>query len=328
MSQALTQALASSPSVVARDKHNVRLIGVHSMDDPTVIGEMIAGQYESAARMGLDRVGARYAHSIPFSVALYDDLWRANERRLSDTRVPAMLDRFGPFIQLHPLPTAGDPSHAALEVRIALEMLGSPLSAFSIYANSNTASPQAQVSTTQSAASLALWQRAANIATYLTNPALREMALDRLAYQIEAGDECVVLLAYGLGSLVAYDLLLQRPDLPVRCLVTLGSPLGLPGVRAAFAAATGYRQIAGSLPFPNRLPRWVNFYNTADTVSYKHLLSPLCKPVSSRDSLCIEDIDTGKLGFPFVADLFSGHHPAAYLASKTAGRVLRSIVED
>ena len=128
------------------------------------------------------------------------------------------------------------------------------------------------------AAEATLWHRAANIATYLTTPLLRRLTLQRVAEEIEAGDEQVVLLAHGLGSLIAYELLLSRPDLPVRCLVTFGSPLGLTSVRTTLAKSYGLAQTApgtAKLPFPARLPRWLNLYNNADTVSATHLLSHL-----------------------------------------------------
>jgi len=288
------------------------------MDDPTIEGELITNQYENPTRVGLDRVGAKYAHSIPIAVALYNDLWQANKQSMLAARFPGNLGKFGPFLQLYPAAPLADPAHAVLEVRIALEMLGNAHGSFC-------------GTTALSAAKATLWHRAANIATYLTTPLLRQLTLQRVAGEIEAGDEEVVLLAHGLGSLIAYELLLSRPDLPVRCLVTLGSPLGLMSVRTALAEAQGRAETAPGtvkLPFPNQLPRWLNLYNSADTVSASHLLSHLYTPASSKDLRRVEDIDTGNLGLPFLSNYFCGNHPATYLASKAAGMVLRSVVED
>ena len=245
--------------------------------------------------------------------------------------MPGKLDKFGPFLQLHPLSTLGDPEHASLEVGLALEMLGNSRSSFQNmgYDTANPVFgmlPGYESRSINGATNNSLWQRATNIATYLTSPSLRDLTLRRVAAEIEASDEQVVLLAHGLGSLVGYELMLRRPDLPVRCLVTLGSPLGLAGVRAAFAESQ-YGRNSGTLPFPAKLPRWINLYNSADTVASKHLLSPVCATACAKDSRHIEDIDTGKLGFPYVADIFNGNHLATYLASKTAGIVLRSVVE-
>lgn len=325
------QTFAMAHNGHAGKKHDIRLVGIHSMDDPAINGAGIADQYESAARIGLDRVGANYALTIPFVLAQYDDLWRANEQRLNATRLPRQLDKFGPFLQLHPLSTVGDPVHAALEVHLALEMLGNSRNAFQ-GTGYDTANPVfgmmsgGESKLNSGPSQNTLWQRATNIATYLTSPSLRDLTLRRVAAEIEAGDDPVVLLAHGLGSLVGYELMMRRPDLPVRCLVTLGSPLGLAGVRSALAASHGTSNSA-TLPFPSRLPRWINLYNSADPVASSHLLSPVCAPAYSKDSRHIEDIDTGKLGFPYVADIFNGNHPATYLASKTAGIVLRSVVE-
>lgn len=304
-----------------------RLVGVPGMSDPAASNPTMLAQYEGAARVGLNRVHARYALTIPFALAFYDDIWRANERRLQATQLPRDLDRFGPYMQLYPLEKDEDPRRVWLEVGLALEMLfkgrGSTDAHLLSADKLRDHGPGERVK-------LNLWQCATTIATYLTTPYLREKALARVAAEIEAGDDEVVLLAHGLGSVVCYDLLLSRPDLPVRCLVTLGSPLGLEGVRSAVADMRGL-DVSGNdatMPFPTELPRWINLYNSGDNVTSGHLLKGMYVPGTQSDVRHVEDIDTGLLQRPALTAQFAEHHPATYLSSKVAGLVLRSVVEE
>lgn len=63
---------------------------------------------------------------------------------------------------------------------------------------------------------------------YLIDPGLRREARTRV---IEALDEDTrVVVAHSLGSVVTYEALCAWPDHPVRALVTIGSPLGIPNL--------------------------------------------------------------------------------------------------
>jgi hypothetical protein len=294
----------------------------------------LSSQYESAARVGLNRVHACYALTIRFDLAHFGDIWRADERHPKAPPLPAKLERFGPFIDLYPVEKAVDSARIDLEVRLALEML-----------HSRTPQPGKLIDSRPGVdghserVKWSVWRTATAVAAYLTSPVLREQALERVAARVYAGDEEVVLLAHGLGSVIAYDLLLSRPDLPVRCLVTLGSPLGLEGVRSALWEMDGQNAVAlnragdldgarGPMIFPHELPRWINLYNSLDRVASGQLLKEVYIPQSPADSRHVEDIDTGKLQRPALTGLFAEHHPATYLSSKVAGLVLRSVVEE
>lgn len=63
---------------------------------------------------------------------------------------------------------------------------------------------------------------------YLEEPRLRQAALDRVRAAI--GQDTRVVVAHSLGSVVAYEALCSLPEHPVRALVTIGSPLGVPMV--------------------------------------------------------------------------------------------------
>jgi hypothetical protein len=335
------QSIASILYDLACRRRSVRIVAVHGMDDLAISLDM-ADQYENAARIALDRVGAGYALTIPFTFAFYGNLWRANRPGPRTGSLPPKLDKFGPYLQLYPLDLPGEPPHAELEMDLAFEVLASarvPLSgAHTDYALSDPTLTNVLASfgghEAGQAVHGALRRFASSIATYLTTPSLRELVLAQVAQEIQSGYEEVVLLAHGLGSLICYDLLIRRPDLPVRCLVTLGSPLGLEGVRAALAesiASTGASADTDIgvpiLPFPARLPRWINLHNGADIVASAYPLASLYRPLPTNDPRYVEDVDTGKPGPPSPTNLFAGHHPATYLSSKVAGIVLRSVVE-
>jgi hypothetical protein len=79
-----------------------------------------------------------------------------------------------------------------------------------------------------------------------------------------------VLVAHSLGSVVAYETLWNDPGLRVECLVTLGSPLAMPGVvferlRPAPVDGLGAR--------PPGVGRWINLADIGDFVAVPPRLS-------------------------------------------------------
>jgi hypothetical protein len=61
---------------------------------------------------------------------------------------------------------------------------------------------------------------------YLTADEIRQAVLAAVTARV--GPDTRVLLGHSLGSVVAYEALCANPDWPVRALVTVGSPLGIP----------------------------------------------------------------------------------------------------
>lgn len=104
---------------------------------------------------------------------------------------------------------------------------------------------------------------------YLTEPELRAAAQARVAAAV--GPDTRVLVAHSLGSVVAYETLCARPELPVTDLVTLGSPLGLRGIvfdRLAPAPADG------TAAWPGGTRRWTNIADRGDVVALPDRLAP------------------------------------------------------
>jgi hypothetical protein len=100
--------------------------------------------------------------------------------------------------------------------------------------------------------------------SYLASPARRSQARAAVAQAImECGAKVVV--AHSLGSVVAYETLHAYPDLGVEVLVTVGSPLGLPG--AVFDVLDPAPDASGRGLRPAGLRHWTNIAEGNDLVA-------------------------------------------------------------
>jgi pimeloyl-ACP methyl ester carboxylesterase len=104
---------------------------------------------------------------------------------------------------------------------------------------------------------------------YFREPEIRRQAQERVSEAV--AEDCQVLVGHSLGSVVAYEALAANPGWPVRMLVTLGSPLGIPNLifdrlqpapRPVAGAGQGLR---GGWPGPGRA--WVNVADQGDVVA-------------------------------------------------------------
>jgi pimeloyl-ACP methyl ester carboxylesterase len=84
-------------------------------------------------------------------------------------------------------------------------------------------------------------------------------------------DDTRVMLGHSLGSIVAYEVLCAHPELPVRSLVTLGSPLGLGAVHRRLRPPV----VDGRGQFPHGIERWTNIADAADMVALVKDLAPI-----------------------------------------------------
>jgi hypothetical protein len=109
---------------------------------------------------------------------------------------------------------------------------------------------------------------------YLTEPSVRQAVQEQVAQAIEPDTR--VMVAHSLGSVVAYEALCTHPAWPVRSLVTLGSPLGMP--RLVFdrlrppPAADGTGRVRGAWPGPIKV--WTNVVDAGDVVALVKDLRP------------------------------------------------------
>ncbi|WP_223830973.1 serine peptidase [Streptomyces venezuelae] len=134
-------------------------------------------------------------------------------------------------------------------------------------------------------------QLAGEVHRYLHVPEVRAAARSTVAESIRRVRPQVV-LAHSLGSVVAYEALHAHPELTVDCLVTLGSPLGLPGgifdhLVPAPIADRGAR--------PAGVRYWVNLADTGDLVAIPHRLGDRF-PVDQHADTPIGQIDFHTFG--------------------------------
>lgn len=126
-----------------------------------------------------------------------------------------------------------------------------------------------------------------DVALYLDDAALRTAVVGRVRAAVSAaaaeGEE-VLLIGYSLGSIPSFEALQESRDLPVRQLVTLGSPLG---------SATIQDTIRHDVPlaFPSQLDAWSNISFENDYVASVHDFSA---DFPSKDGKRIENIDASR----------------------------------
>ncbi|MGW3282882.1 hypothetical protein [Nocardia rhamnosiphila] len=139
---------------------------------------------------------------------------------------------------------------------------------------------------------------------YLTEPRLREQVRDRVRAQITP--ETRVVVGHSLGSVVAYETLCSMPGHPVRALVTLGSPLGIPNLvfdRLDPAPEGGI----GVWPGSDGL-MWSNIADAGDVVALVKRLAPLFGDTVTkrvRDGLVHNDVHAHSVA-PYLTDKLTG----------------------
>ncbi|WAZ21027.1 hypothetical protein STRCI_002181 [Streptomyces cinnabarinus] len=138
---------------------------------------------------------------------------------------------------------------------------------------------------------------------YLTEDETRDRVQCSVAEAVT--DDTRVLVAHSLGSVIAYEALCAHPEWPVRALVTLGSPLGIPGVVLD--------RLRPSATWPPVLREWTNICDRADVVALTKELSPLFK---SPDGGRVVDvlIDNGSHAHDIVPHLTAAPTGAAVAA--------------
>lgn len=106
-----------------------------------------------------------------------------------------------------------------------------------------------------------------DVARYTNHKEQRDAARDEVA-KVIAHNQPRVVIAHSLGSVVTYETLWKHPSLKIDLLLTVGSPLALPGAifdRLQPAPAPNPRDGKGSCP-PN-VQTWVNIADIGDIVA-------------------------------------------------------------
>lgn len=142
------------------------------------------------------------------------------------------------------------------------------------------------------------------VEAYTAWPDRRRLTRERVAKTIRAHHPTAV-VAHSLGSLVVYETLHDPAfsDLQVELLLTVGSPLGLPGLTRRLDPALQ----AGRGARPTNVRRWVNIADVGDIVAIPPRLSKVF-PIDQE-----ETTNTG-LGFHAFAGYLANGLAAAALA--------------
>ncbi|PSL57126.1 hypothetical protein B0I31_102103 [Saccharothrix carnea] len=244
-----------------------RVVCVHG------IGQQVRGEYSllndwyPSLRDGLIRAEAEPVEEAEVAIGFYGDLYR---------QPGAML-------------AVDDPHYSAADVQPGLEQqLLAAWWAHAAAADERVAPPQGDTLVgIPRAAQTALLQLCKSrffagvalrtmvfdlkqVARYLADDALRRNARQRVAALI--GPDTRVVVGHSLGSVVAYETLCALPDHPVRALVTLGSPLGIPNLifDRLQPAPSGGR---GAWPGGTDLV-WTNVVDSGDVVALAKDLRP------------------------------------------------------
>ncbi len=278
----------------------VHLVIVHGRAQEFGIPVAVQRPLEEGLRWGLERVEAPYFATVPVSLAFYGDYWRPDAGSLEGVGLaPAAPTKLQQQIGADLLEAAGAPG--ALDVQV--EGAGwSTVNGFATLLDRHL-----------HLGDLIVRHFLEDVESYFGDVNLRSLAIDRVANEVAAAEDDVVLLGHSLGSVVAYDTLQARPDLPVRGFITLGSPLGLPTV---------LRRIADR-GFPAGVPRWANVFDPDDFVTGREMLR-LHYP--SGDTRAVEDLEIEGRP-PGLTNLTAAHDGPVYLSSIALARALRGMVD-
>ncbi|MFZ1484467.1 hypothetical protein [Nostocoides sp.] len=120
----------------------------------------------------------------------------------------------------------------------------------------------------------------AQVRKYLTEPDVRASVQERVASAVTSDTRVIV--GHSLGSVIAYEALMANPNWPVRALVTIGSPLGVP--RLVFDRLRPAPH-DGSGAWPPGIDSWSNIADSGDIVALVKRLGPLFGPGIVEDFL-------------------------------------------
>ncbi|MGX1887832.1 hypothetical protein BGM19_00065 [Streptomyces agglomeratus] len=140
------------------------------------------------------------------------------------------------------------------------------------------------------------------VRAFLCDATVKERVLDRVADTVEPDTR--VMIGHSLGSVVAYEALCAHPEWPVRSLITLGSPLGIP--RIVFDRLTP-RPVSGRGVHPPSIRHWVNVADRGDPVALQKRLATGFGP-GIKDEL--------------VHNGAKAHDATPYLTARETGRAI------
>lgn len=155
-----------------------------------------------------------------------------------------------------------------------------------------------------------------DVESYFRNPEIRASVRGLFRDVLRDHDEPAILIAHSLGSVIAYDVLREYPDLDVSGLVTLGSPLSLDYFRARLARPG---ESGNKLPVPPMLAEWVNVYSEMDPLALGSGISRYFRGggEGGRGPVDVRAENTGYL---------DAHNPDQYLRSNVTAKAVIGMI--
>jgi endonuclease G len=280
----------------------VHLVVTHGRSHEFNIPSLTQRPLEEAIRWGLERVDSPVFATIPVSLAFYGDHWRP------DADEPELVGEVGAW------PASDLQQQIANDLFAAAGIEADPEAAaqdgFGVVTLNGLAT---MLDNHLHLGDVVVRLFLDDVETYFGDADLRSLALDRVEEAVLAAGDDVILIGHSLGSVVTYDLLRERPGLPVRGLITLGSPLGLPTVRRRLHART----------FPNGVARWVNVFDPRDFVTGGVMLRDHFPSTEGRS---VEDLQTEGRP-PSLTNPTASHDGLVYLSSIALGTAMREMIE-
>ncbi len=261
----------------------MRVVLIHGRAAAMDIPEIMARDWEAALRFGLERAGSKVPPgTVDVRFAFYGSVWRPDERQ----PLPAI--DFGPGVPQLGLPGLGD---------------------LTLWVDQHLGVGETLVDVLLR-----------DLDDYYAEPDLRKLTNDRLVAACRDGlppGERVVVVAFSMGTLVAYDALRADPTLPVGALVTCGSPLAMPSLYRR-VQATAPRGMRPQTPFPKQLRIWVNAWTKDDPATAGHRDMAARFPAPDPNAQHVQDLETwGRSAVPTAPA--GAHNALDYLSSRVVG---------
>jgi hypothetical protein len=279
-----------------------RIVAVHG------IGQQLKGRHTlkavwlPAMRDGLERAGAPIPADEDLTCAFYGDLFRTKglgdppytARDVADGFEQELLERWWRSAAVTELQVPGPEDQTKLRTPDSVQRALHALSHSQFFAGLSER---------------ALIRFIKQVHRYFTEPVLRTQTRERIAQEVTADTR--VLVGHSLGSVVAYEALCEHPNWPVRTLVTLGSPLGIPNLifERLQPAPTGCRGA-----WPGGVARWVNIADDGDVVALVKQLRPWFADGERVEDLQVHNGAKAHDISPYLTAEATGHAIAAGLA--------------
>jgi hypothetical protein len=241
------------------------IVGVHGIGQQVKGPEVVRAAWAPALRDGVRLAGGKPPAEADIGIAFYGDLFRKKGKSVGEPVYTAVDVEPGFETELLEAwwlaAAAADPAVPGPDEKVKARTPATAQRALDAVSRAHFFSGLAE--------RLIIWF-AKQVHLYLTDDGIRASAQERVAAEI--GQDTRVLIGHSLGSVVAYEALCAHPEWPVRTLVTLGSPLGIPNLifdRLRPAPVAGQ----GRFPWPGRT--WTNIADAGDAVALVKKLRPL-----------------------------------------------------